>query len=153
MKKRIMLIISLMVLFVSTCGICYVIASTPATEADPIITKSYIEQVVVPQIYAYIDESAAMNSSATSFNVVTVEAGKTVLGGEGTEFILRMGTGKIIGTARGGFADVTVGTDLPDGTDIPANHHLICPLADGRGLKINSTGDAIIMIKGPYTIQ
>ena len=152
MKKSIVLFVSALFLMISMFGVFYAVASTPATEADPIITKSYIDQVVVPQIYSYIDSSAAM-ATASSFKVVTVGAGKTVLGGEGTEFILRMGTGKIIGSARGGFVDVTLGMDLTHGADIPANHHLICPLADGRALKINSTNDALVMIKGSYTIQ
>ena len=150
--KRILLIVAVSVLVVSTAtfSVFYAVASTPATENDPLITKSYIDNIVVPQIYAYIDA----NSGATSeFKVITVGAGKTLYGGEGSQFILRMGTGKIVGSVRGGFADVTAGFDLTHGADIPANHLLICPYQDGRGLKINQTNDALIMVKGSYTIE
>ena len=87
------------------------------------------------------------------FEVVNVGAGKQVIAGAGTELILRMGSGSIIGSARGGIADTTDGTDLQNGSAIPANHLLIVPLGDGRGMQISSGGDAIVMIKGSYEIK
>ena len=150
MKRILTILVSFLILSTMLFGVFYAVASTPATETDPIITKSYIDQVVVPQIYAYIDTNSAESSG---FKVVTVGAGKTLYGGEGSEFILRMGTGKIIGSVRGGFADVTAGMDLTHNADIPANHLLVCPYQDGRGLKINQTNDALIMVKGSYTIE
>lgn len=96
------------------------------------------------------------NASAgvsNSFEVVTVGAGKKVTGGAGTEMILRMGSGSIIASARGGLADATMGADLGDGAAIPSNHLLIVPLNDGRGVRIASESDAILMIKGSYNIE
>ena len=64
------------------------------------------------------------------FEVVNVGAGKKVIAGEGTEMILRMGSGTVIESMRGGIADTTEGADLADGTAVPSNHLLIVPLAD-----------------------
>ena len=152
---------------VTGCVICAVVlgsiglafAADPGSDGDPLISKSYIDSVVLPQIYSYIDSAVAGLKPSVGtvqtdkFEVVNVGAGKQVIAGAGTELILRMGSGSIIGSARGGIADTTDGTDLQNGSAIPANHLLIVPLGDGRGMQISSGGDAIVMIKGSYEIK
>lgn len=146
MKKNWLVgIVAVLVLVLATA---IVIAANPGTEADPLISKSYIETVLKPEIYAYIEQE-----SNQGFTVVNVSAGKTVVCDAGAEVILRMGQATVIGSDRGGLADVTQGLDLADGTVVPANHMLIVPLGDGRGVKINKSTDAILMIKGGYTIK
>ena len=146
MKKKWMVVIGTVLTFAMATAI--VLAANPGTEADPLVRKSYIESVLKPEIYAYIDQQANRG-----FTVVDVKAGKSVIGDAGTEMILRMGQATVIGSSRGGLADVTQGTDLADAAAVPANHMLIVPLGDGRGVKINKTTDAILMIKGSYKIQ
>ena len=63
MKKNILIIVSILVSIVLLCGIGYVAASDPATEADPVVTKSYIEKIVLPEVYEYIDEKVEEVSS------------------------------------------------------------------------------------------
>ena len=111
-------------------------AAQPGTEADPLITKSYIESVVMPQM---------------KFQIVNVPAGKSVICSAGTELILRMGECSVIGTQKGGVSDVTMGFDLADGIVVQGNHLLIVPLDDGRGVKTST--NCLIMIKGQYTIK
>ena len=65
--------------------------------------------------------------------------------------ILRMGTGTIVASAKGGISDVTAGFDLGQDIAMPANHLLIAPLGDGRGVKM--TTDGKVMIKGTYTLE
>ncbi len=132
MKKRIIAFGAAAVLI----AIGAAIAAEPGTDGDPLITRSYVESVVYP---------------ATRFKVVDVPAGKSVIFGAGTEAILRMGNCTVIASLKGGLSDVTMGFDLSGGTAVQGNHHLICPLADGRGLKMSS--DAIVMIKGDYSIK
>ena len=132
MKKRV-LMIGLVFCLLIVAG---AFAAEPGSEADPLITRSYVESVIYP---------------ATRFQVVEVPAGKTVTLRSGTEAILRMGTCTVIGTQKGGISDVTMGFDLPNGTVVQGNHHLICPIDDGRGLKTSTT--CLIMIKGAYTIS
>ena len=111
-------------------------AAQPGTEADPLITKSYIESVVMPQ---------------TKFQVVNVPAGKSVICSSGTELILRMGQCSVVGTQKGGVSDVTMGFDLADGIVVQGNHLLIVPLDDGRGVRTST--ECIFMIKGGYEIR
>ncbi len=145
-------------------GICLLICggmvvfSEPGGTDDPVVTKSYIVDVVIPEIKAYIDERfgiAASEGSTTlhtnTFTVVNVPAGKTVTCEAGTELILRMGKGTIIATEKGGLADTTEGYDLANGTPMPANHQLVVPVADGRGFKAET--DVIVMVKGGYVME
>ena len=132
MKKR------AMILFLVICVLCVAVAyaAQPGTEEDPLVTKTYLENVVAQE---------------TKFKVVEVPAGKSVICAAGTEMILRMGTCSIIGTQKGGVSDVTMGFDLADGINVQGNHLLIVPLDDGRGVRTSTT--CLIMIKGGYTIQ
>ena len=158
MKKRSLLRIGIIL------GLCIAIASTiivfsePGGTDDPVVTKSYIVDKVIPDIKAYIDERfgiAASEGVATarpnSFTVINVSKGKKVICDAGAELILRMGSGNIIATQKGGLADTTAGYDLANGTPMPSNHLLIVPVADGRGFK--ATTDAIVMVKGGYIVK
>ncbi len=150
--------------FAIIAGLCLVLAfssvvfSEPGGTDDPVVTKSYIVDKVVPDIKAYVDQQlgiAASDGTVTarpsSFVVVNLTAGQSVIGEAGTELILRMGKGTIIATQKGGLADTTAGYDLADGTPMPSNHLLIIPVADGRGFE--ATTDAIVMVKGGYTVK
>ena len=132
MKKRILIFGTIICLLL----VAGTFAAEPGTDGDPLITRSYVESVIYP---------------STRFKVVEVPAGKSVILNEGTEAILRMGTCSIIASQKGGLSDVTMGFDLADGIVVQGNHHLICPLNDGRGLKASTT--CLIMIKGNYTIK
>lgn len=136
----------------------FAVFSEPGGTDDPVVTKSYIVDKVIPEIKAYIDErfgvaasEGVVTSGSDSYTVINVSAGKRVICGAGTELILRMGKGTIIATEKGGLADTTDGYDLANGTKMPSNHQLIVPLADGRGFSADT--DVIVMIKGGYTIE
>ncbi|MBQ2897326.1 MAG: hypothetical protein IJE46_03265 [Clostridia bacterium] len=129
--------ISVMVVVVLICAAATYIAYAKAgTEEDPVVTLSYINDVLKQEM---------------TFKVVEVPAGKLIIGDTGTEMVLRMGKGSILATAKGGVADLTAGNDLPNGSSIPANHYLLIPYNDGRGLSV--TTDSLIMVKGSYEIK
>ena len=133
----------------------YAIAA-PGTDDDPLVSLSYITDTLIPEIHAYVDAKVSKggNSSATeagNFKVVDVKKGQMIKCGDGCEMILRMGTGTIVASDKGGISDVTTGTDLGQDEAMPANHMLIAPLGDGRGIKM--TTDGKVMIKGTYTLK
>lgn len=134
MKK---LIITLLVVALAfgTVGAVTMFA-TPGDSSDPIITLSYIENVLKGEM---------------TFKVVNMKKGNVLTCEAGTELILRMGKANIFATAKGGVADLTAGTDLTDGTAVPANHYLVVPVADGRGIK--ATNDVIVLVKGDYNLK
>ena len=135
------------------------VIADPGTESDPLISKSYIDDVLMPQIEKLVDSKVAglggsggsSADSAGKFVVVEASKGDEIICAAGTEVILRMGKATLIATEKGGLADTTIGEDLPDGTQMPPNHLLIVPVADGRGLRADT--DIIVMIKGGYTVK
>lgn len=135
-----------------------VVLAEPGGTDDPLISKSYIDTVLMPQIKQYVEgkisevnTGAGTSQTADSFKVVEMVAGQKMICSAGTELILRMGKANIIATEKGGLADTTDGYDLSNGTSMPANHLLIVPVADGRG--ISSVDKVLVMVKGSYEIK
>lgn len=155
-KTRFIKPIIILVLCMLAVG-SFAVFSEPGGTDDPVVTKSYIIEKVVPDIKAYVDDKVASSSGdgvtsmPTSFVIVNLKPGEKIVGEAGCELILRMGKATVMATQKGGLADTTAGYDLSDNTDMPSNHLLIIPVADGRGVKANS--DAIVMVKGGYTVQ
>ena len=163
--KKALIVITIMALIYTI-----VAYAAPGDSGDPLVTLSYITNTLMPDIDSKIDaqvekqvsekmdelenksykENKASLTDGATYTLVSVKANRKVIGGEGTEFILRMGSGTILATRNGGVADVTAGIDLPDGTPIPSNHLLVSPKDDSRGLKI--TSDSLILIRGTYTV-
>lgn len=119
-------------------------AALPGSEQDPLVSRSYVDQKVDEAINQKVAQELAMV-------VVEVPAGKQIICSAGTEVIVRGGTATVIDTQMGGLADVTGGKDLRKGEQAPANHLLIVPRDDGRGLK--ATTALILMVRGSYSIQ
>jgi hypothetical protein len=103
----------------------------PGSAADPLVSKSYVDQMV-------------------SFRVVNVPAGQIAQGEAGTEIVVRAGKATVIASAQGGVLDATVGVDLKQGQEAAANHLLVIPRTDGRGLLAKT--DLVLMVKGPIAI-
>ena len=74
-----------------------------------------------------------------------------LVGNGGAEIILRGGKGRAITSPLGGLADVTQGRDVGSGEVIAANHLLLVPRSDGRGVK--AVTDLILLIRGRYWIE
>lgn len=111
----------------------------PGSAADPIVSKSYVDQ----QVKALADQ--------VSFQVVNLPQGVSLIGESGTEIVLRAGQATVLASSLGGLLDVTGGQDLPQGLPVEPNHLLIVPRADGRGVRASM--DAVLMVKGAYTLR
>ena len=133
--KKFVLKVLVLTLVISVFSMVPMLAD-PGDSTDPIITLSYVEDVIKKEL---------------SFRVVNMSKGDVLIGEAGTEIVLRMGTAEIIATQKGGLADLTAGTDLTDGTNMPANHYLVIPVDDGRGIKAKDK--VIVMVKGDYTLK
>ncbi len=153
----------------------------PGSVADPLVSKSYIDQLVARLAkQSYVDErlnqmatksyvesqfatkqyvnqrfqqtvSRAEVEQKTLFQVVELGKGAMLLGGSGTEIVLRGGQATIVTTPKGGVLDATAGVDLPQGAQVTPNHLLVIPVGDGRGLIAQT--DVILIVKGTYAVQ
>lgn len=118
----------------------------PGSAADPLVSMSYL--------HAYVQQHAG--GGGGTFTVVNVPPGQAIVGGAGTELILRAGNAVAVGNSAGdGISNVTLGKDMKHSEKLPANHLLIVPRADGRGAAVPaaSGGSAIFMVRGPYEIK
>lgn len=138
------------------------------TQSDPLVTKSYVDALVAKitggsssnvearlsaqeeLISTLSQQIANLESSKSSFEIVTVQAGSTIYGKQGSEMIIRSGEGNIVASSVGGIQDVTDGVDLSGGMKAPNNNLLIVPREDGRGISAHKT--MVIMVRGGYTI-
>jgi putative cell wall-binding protein len=131
-----------------------VYAADAGSADDPLVSKSYVDDKI-EQVMDKINSSSNNNTSSaaalTTFTPVNVAAGKTILGGEGTEIILRSGSAKVVLNGSDTITDATTGKSLAEGTTLSANHLTIIPRDDGRGYKV--TKDAWFIVKGSYTIS
>lgn len=139
-------------LITTLAAVSIIAAANPGSDSDPLISKSYIDEVLMPKIESMIGNSGGSTNSGTAvFEVVSLSAGQTLFCEAGCEMIIRMGNANIVATAKGGIADVTAGVDLPNAASAPSNHLLIVPVGDGRGLL--ALNDMLVMVKGQYSIK
>lgn len=155
--------------------------TTPGSEADPVVTQSYVE-LKSEQTKYYIDNLTAKSnqdiaslktqleqknqeilklqeavgkvsggSGDAGFEVVLLNKGKTLLSGAGTEVILRSGKVAAVKGINGGLANITSGKDLNTGDAVAINHLLISSRDDGRGIK--AAIDSYLLIRGTYKVQ
>ena len=158
MKRKIIYSMVLVFLLIFAVLTANIVTAEPGGDDDPIISLSYIQETVIPELKAYVDAkiasisgNSASSGKSSVFEVVEINQGQKLIAEAGTELILRMGKGTIIATEKGGVADTTAGYDLPNLTEMPSNHLLIVPLADGRGFVAQT--DVIVMVKGGYSIK
>ena len=106
--------------------------STPGSEDDPLVGKSYVDKYI-------------------KLEVVEMGPGQCLLADGGAEIILRGGQGRAITSPLGGLADVTQGRDVGSGESIAANHLLLVPRSDGRGVR--AVTDVILLVRGRYWLE
>ena len=104
----------------------------PGTESDPLVAKSYVDQLVRLQ-------------------GIELRAGQVLRGEAGTEMILRKGKAEAITAPGGGISDLTAGRDIQSGETIPADHLLLIPRSDGRGLRAHT--DVVVLVRGIATVE
>ncbi|MEW5919803.1 MAG: hypothetical protein AB1796_02385 [Bacillota bacterium] len=150
----------------------------PGSEQDPLVTASWVEAKLNAFAQALKEEQQERQKledrmrqiegverplpaqpgapirivePAPVYTVVVVEAGKKMLTGEGTEFILRSGRARAVVPIEGtGLVNLTTGKNLVDGDPIERDQLLLSPRDDGRGI-ITET-QAIFLVKSKYRI-
>ena len=128
------------------------------TQADPLITLSYLTDVKEPELadaYAVKADAAVEelrstvsgNVAAVTGDYVSVELsdGQTVTCKAGTEVLFRAGSAN----AAADLSDVTDGSQLEAGQALATNHLYLTRMDGGA---VTASGGAALMIRGEYTI-
>lgn len=131
----------------ATLLLATVVNGAVGSDDDPLISLSYIENVVMP----YIDQ--AMGNTGGGYKVVELKKGQSLVADASCEIILRSGDCAVVipSSAGGGFTDITAGRDSVNGEKVIANHLYICPRSDGRKMKASSS-TVYFMVRGSYDI-
>jgi hypothetical protein len=139
---------------------------------DPLVTLSYLNNQLTPALLQQVDSkletksaqlskelqtqvdsvlsSGGGSTASKTYQVVTLTAGKTLLGKAGAEVLLRSGTCTCASSASPGLLDLTAGTVLENGGKLTANR-LYLITADGKGVKAGSA--ATLLVRGGYSIS
>ncbi|SHE75358.1 hypothetical protein SAMN02745195_01084 [Thermoanaerobacter uzonensis DSM 18761] len=120
----------------------------PGSQQDPLVSKSYVDSQY-NQVKAYVDDKLKEVNAGASYEVIELNAGEVLTMEGGTQAIVRIANSAVIVTKTDGVADLTAGTNLKNNDIIPANHLLLFPRCDGRGIK--ATKHTYIAVMGKYT--
>lgn len=143
-------------------------SASPGSSDDPLVTLSYVKQVLQPQIEAAVINKlgGTVNTEPTTpttpatpadtdveFKVVELKSGQIIRPVSSLEIVLRSDSASVISPfPYQGLSDLTAGGELLGGAVIPINHLLLIPRADGRAVKATSS-QVFIMVRGEYTIE
>ncbi|MBQ3379774.1 MAG: hypothetical protein IJG50_07940 [Clostridia bacterium] len=162
-RKRIAALVIAAVIFASLAA-GYIVLADAGSSDDPLVSLSYLTGVFKQDVLSDVDKridakvadavaasgSSQGASASDAYKAIKVSRGQTILGGEGSQVILRSGTAVSVCPGENGLADTTGGIDLPGNISISPNHVYIIPREDGRGIRM--TSDGYIMIKGSYKV-
>lgn len=143
-QKRWIITAALLISLLCMGAYVFADAGTPGSETDPVVTKSYVDAKIA-------ELSGGTSGGSPTFTAKQLLAGQKMIGKEGTQIILRSGEATAIGNASNGVSDLTSGQDLMTGAPLSANHLLLIPREDSRG--IAATTEIWVMVSGGYTIQ
>ena len=139
-------------------GIAAYAATNYGSEDDPLITKSYLDSVVQPELekrlQTELDEALAeVQSGSGEFTLVTLSSGQKVTGSVGTELLLRFGAADAYAydSADVALVDTTAGASVKSGTALTANHLYMVTIA-GNGFTAGQNNTKVL-ISGDYTIK
>ena len=126
------------------------------SENDPLITLSYLEKVLQPeleqqyaaQLQKELDalEQELQAAPTGGYKVVTVKAGQTMICQTGCEFLVRSGSAYV----SAGMLNVTAGS-AANANDWLLAHNLYLATADDA--YVTATGETLLLVRGEYTIK
>ncbi|MCL2702034.1 MAG: hypothetical protein FWE91_00280 [Defluviitaleaceae bacterium] len=177
MKKNFLTIVAAsLLLCLSLTASAHASGVTPGSSADPLVSQSYVDDrfeellqeyqdllsnvtmhltdrhldIIVEDVIRTLENTGHSQAQGTTFTPVHMLAGQVLLGGEGTEIILRSGIATAYVFGQNGLSDVTLGSDIFGNEQVRLNHLLIVPRADGRGVRAST--ECWVLVKGTYTL-
>ena len=151
MKEKTMKWIIAVLAVLLLAGVAAYAATTYGSKDDPLITKSYLDEVVKPQLAgeleAKLDEAAAgvLRTTPGEFAKVELQGGQTLRCAAGCQLLPVSGSV----SAAGALSDTTAGEAVADGAALSANH-LYMATDDGG---VTAAGAATVLVSGTYRVD
>ena len=172
MKNRWLLRAVLLLTVSVLLNVTFSAAAEAGSSGDPLVTLSYLNDTYLKTILTKVDAKiTARNTSLTAqiaanggsvspstgtgdtstFNVVTLNKGKTLTGSIGCEVMLRVGTVTCVAASSPGLIDETSGSSLANGKALSQNH-LYMMTIENRGVKATAA-TVKLLVRGTYTVS
>ena len=151
MKEKTMKILIAVLALLLVAGVGAYAATSYGTRDDPLITKSYLDEVVKPrmesEMQTQLDAAAAAIRSSTpgEFTKTELRAGQSLRCGAGCQLLPVGGSVK----ALGAMADTTAGEALAADAALSLNH-LYMATEDGG---VTAAGEAVVLVSGSYSVD
>ena len=132
-------------------GVVAYAAANYGSREDPLITKSYLDEVVKPQLESdmqeRLDAAAAglLSSAPGEFARVELAAGQTLRCGAGSQLLPVQGSL----TAAGALSDTTAGSAVAAGETLEANHLYLSTEEGG----VTAGAAATVLVSGTYLVD
>ena len=146
-------------------------------ENDPLISLSYLKQIVLPDILTQVETSTAQqqqllsadlstqisqykadmqalvssgSTGSDSYTLVTLTTGQTMYLNVGCEMMLRVGSATVNAATSPALIDITTGGTINNGTALTKNHLYMSTIADRT---LTPTTDTVkLLVRGSYSI-
>lgn len=151
--------------------------ATAGDQSDPLISLSYLQQTVLPDILGQVETStlekqsqlstdlsaqitqyktdmqALVGSGSTgsdSYTLVTLSKGQTMYLNVGCELLLRVGTATVNAATAPALIDVSTGGTVNNGASLTKNHLYMSTIPDRT---LTPTADTVkLLVRGSYSI-
>lgn len=151
--RKTKIIVCALLALCAIAGITVYAAYNYGTKDDPLITKSYLDEVLTPELMAELEAqiNAAGNDTGAAFKVLTLSMGQTVTCQVGCELMLRIGTASASGPDSPVLVDTTSGSTLENGGALVKNHlYMVTIVNNGFTASADTTK---VLISGSYTVK
>ncbi len=175
-SNRIAAVVGVLVLVLVTLVGAFSVSATGGEQADPLITLSYLTQVVKPELLGKVDEQVKANEQAllekvnaaiddyskkventlggtvgsgAVYQEVTLTKDQLLCPGAGVEILVRTGTAQVMSGSVPVMHNITSGATVGIGGNIEPNCLYVVPL---EGAVIAAMTDCTLLVRGEYVI-
>lgn len=155
------------------------VAAGEGTQADPLITLSYLNQTAIPAVLEQVDGKAqayqeelagkldeaiqqytaqmeelvggeSAQQHTAAYTVITLQKDQQLNMDIGCEVMLRIGTAQCVSASNPGLINTTTGSTLNNGNALEVNHLYMATIT-GRSIKATANVTKVL-VRGGYTI-
>jgi len=179
LKKKLLIALSVVAAVALVAGLTTIAATNYGTKNDPLVTLSYLNDVVKTEIKASVESAvkasenslssrldakinefesdisgmvSSSSSSANTFTVVTLSSGDTLVCSVGTEIMLRIGSAEAAGPSAPRLIDETDGSSLSEAGKALVKNHMYMVTIQKNGITATANNTKVL-IRGTYTIE
>ena len=146
----------------------------PGGEGDPLVTLSYLDQVFTAYISDRIGQDVDARTqalrqeleervsaleeaskdvgavSASTFRLLELQSGETVVGQRGLELMLRVGEAEVTASVSPGLVDTSAAVTLEDGQRLEKNHMYMVTVPENG---VTAREHVLLLVRGEFEIR